>query len=49
MAPTSLGFAAGWLAWWPSRRQVLGVVLLLAGMLALALYALFAVLLPAFH
>ena len=49
MAPLSLGFAAGWLAWWPSRRQVLGILLLLAGMLALALYALFAVLLPAFH
>jgi 4-amino-4-deoxy-L-arabinose transferase-like glycosyltransferase len=41
MGPIALGFAGGWLAWWPSRRRALGVVLLLVGMLALTLYALF--------
>ncbi len=48
MGPSALGFAAGWLAWWPPRRQGLAVLLLLAGMLALALYALFGTLIPAF-
>jgi hypothetical protein len=49
MAPLSFGFTAGWLVWWPNRRRALAVLFLLAGMLALALYALIAVLLPAFH
>jgi hypothetical protein len=48
MAPIAVGFAAGWLAWWPARRQPLALGLLLAGLLALALYALFGTLLPAF-
>jgi hypothetical protein len=48
MGPTALGFAAGWLAWWPPRQQGAGMLLLLSGMLALALYALFGTLVPVF-
>jgi hypothetical protein len=48
MGPTALGFAAGWLAWWPPRRQGAGMLLLLSGMLALSVYALFGTLIPVF-
>jgi hypothetical protein len=39
MGPIAVGFTSGWLAWWP-RRCYLLVILLLAGMLSLALFAL---------
>jgi 4-amino-4-deoxy-L-arabinose transferase-like glycosyltransferase len=48
MGPTALGFAAGWLAWWPARRRGAALLLLLGGMLALALYALLGTLVPVF-
>jgi hypothetical protein len=48
MGPSALGFAAGWLAWWPPRRQGLAVLLLLLGMLVLALHALIGTLMPAY-
>jgi 4-amino-4-deoxy-L-arabinose transferase-like glycosyltransferase len=46
MGPIALGFAVGWLAWWPERRRRWGVLLLLGGMLALALFALFGTVAP---
>ena len=48
MGPIALGFAGGWQAWWPLRRQGVGVALLMAMMLALALYALVGVMGPLF-
>jgi 4-amino-4-deoxy-L-arabinose transferase-like glycosyltransferase len=48
MGPIALGFAAGWLAWWPPRRKGTAVLLLFASMLALAFYALFGTLMSAF-
>jgi hypothetical protein len=48
MGPIALGFSSGWLTWWPPRRRAIGVILLLAGMLVLALFALCGTLLPAF-
>ena len=48
MGPIAIGFAAGWLAWWPTRRQGIAALVLLAGMLALALFALCGTLIPAF-
>ena len=47
MGPIAVSFTCGWLAWWPPRRGALAVMLLLGGMLALALFALFGTLLPA--
>jgi hypothetical protein len=48
MAPIALGFAGGWLAWWPERRRSVGAALLIGGMLALALYALVGTLMPVY-
>ncbi len=48
LGPIAMGFAAGWLAWWPARRQSAGAALLLLGLLALSLYALFGTVAPAF-
>jgi hypothetical protein len=49
MGPIALGFAGGWLAWWPMRRRLWGVLILLLGMTVLALFALLGTVAPGLH